>query len=178
MMDKIKYIFAKIIDFFFELDTNNQFQNMQQIQINSVKMVDRKSKGDILLICQSNSNLNDIKSVIEQLNYNCIHANNVGQVNQTGFSKTVRLVILDLNKAACSVDFFLLRLFYRVPFIIFLDREMIEYVRDKDIFFKALSPDYGHNITVKKPVSADKALAIFSEYLGHNSTPMIKQDES
>lgn len=147
---------------------------------NTGKSDDAKNKYSdekVLLIGKNKSNLEDIESIITQLNRNCIYVKTIEEATKyldTNFPNKPMLVILDFDKSIYSFSFSNLKKSFKVPIIVFIDRQIAEQKKSLFTSRSIYSKNTENTVLVAKSISAEQALSLFSEYLDGDPAPIIK----
>ena len=166
MFEPIKTIWNKFIIF--------------AIKNNTDKTEDAKNKysdDKVLLIGKNQSNLEDIESIITQLDRDCIYIKTIEEATKylnTNFPNKPILVILDFDKSIYSHSFSVLKRAFKVPIIVFIDRQIAEQKKSLFTSRSIYLENTENTILVAKSISAEQALSLFSEYLDGDPAPIIK----
>lgn len=167
MPNKIKQILIRFIN----LITGKDIVSANAAKLSEANNEDRDRK--VLLIGKNQSNLDDLKSIISQLNHDWICVETLKQANSYIYSEP-SLVVLDFDRSILSESFFDLALHCESPIIVFIDRATAEKIQDRSIFLARKTIYSEKTLLVEKSLSAERALSLFSKYLCGNATPIIK----
>lgn len=169
MLNKIKQTFSRLINFITGEDL---------VSANAAKLSEAKEDRDrkVLLIGKNQSNFNDIKSIITQLNHNCICVETIKQAIFYIYSEP-RLVVVDFARSILNESFFNLQSDCKSFIIVFIDLATAEKIKDRSIFLARKTSYSEKTILVEKSLFAECALSLFSKYLCGDATPIIKWEE-
>ena len=159
MLEKLKSIYAKVLNFL----AGESFVDSN---------ADRShSKKKVLLISKNQSNLNDLKSLIFQLNHDCVCVETIEDAIAISARK-FSLIILDFDKSISSDNLSDLELYFKIPIIVFVNCETADKMKNDILFFSQFSSK--NTNFVEKSISAEQAYSLFSDYLCGDTTPIIK----
>ena len=153
MIDKIKRIFAKILDFLFDL----------------------LPQGSLILVAGKDANNHRIyESIITGAGHRYTGRYILDRGFNLTFLETPRLIIWDLNTNETASDSVLysIEIHCNVPVLIFTD--------DKDGMsadraIQSHPKGYRNAVRIKKPVTTEQLIALISAYLYEKTSPLIKE---